>query len=167
MDFGYFSKKLKRDLAIKSRPDPLSYAEEPYWVACEVSGDESRVDIEIAARENFVIHIENKILSVEGPEQTKREWDDLEKRRRELGISESNAHAIFLTLDGSDPKSENFRPVGWHRVAGVLDRFAEQAQAPEVKLFARHYARAIHALAMSSQPVPRTEESENGEETVP
>ena len=76
----------------------------------------SRVDIEIAARSEFVVHIENKILSLEGSDQTDREWEDLEKRRRELGSSESNTHAIFLTLDGSDPREQE--------ISGRLDGVA-------------------------------------------
>jgi hypothetical protein len=166
LGFQLFLEELQEDLATESPPEPLKYFEEPYWVACEVSGDRSRVDIEIAAREKFIIHIENKILSLEGPEQTDHEWDDLGKRRRELGISESNAHAIFLTLNGSDPNNKNFRPVGWCRIARILEKFADQAQAPDVKLFARHYAKAIHALAVSPQLDSRTKEPGNGEEFV-
>jgi len=47
-----------------------SYAEDDYWVSREVCGDESRVDIEIAAPQRFVVHIENKIHSLEGDAQT-------------------------------------------------------------------------------------------------
>ena len=167
LGFRLFLEELRKDLAIESPPESWNYAEELYWVAHEVSGDKSRVDIEIAARAKFIIHIENKILSVEGIEQTDREWDDLEKRRRELGISESNTHAIFLTLDGSNPKNKNFRAVGWSRIARILERFAEQAQAPEVKLFVGHYAQAVHALAASPQTDPKTKETKNGKETIP
>jgi hypothetical protein len=87
------------------------------------------MDIEVVASGKFIIQIENKILSLEGDNQTKREWCDLNKR------TEPNRHAIFLTLDGREADEKNFRPVGWSRVARVLDKFAEQAQPPVVKLF--------------------------------
>ena len=146
LGFRLFLEEFRDKLGLKSQQKPLAYAEEPYWVDCEVSGDKSRVDIEIAARGKFIIHIENKICSAERPKQTHDEWDDLNRRRKDLGISEVNTHAVFLTLDGSDPENTNFSPVGWHRIAHVLEKFSEQAQPPEVKLFTRHYAKAIHAL---------------------
>jgi hypothetical protein len=40
---------------------PLAYADCKYWVRREVAGDESIVDIEVACRGRFLIHIENKI----------------------------------------------------------------------------------------------------------
>ena len=44
-------------------------------------------------------------------------------------------------------KKKDFWLVGWRRVAGILEKFAaEQAQAPEVKLFVCHYAKTVHAL---------------------
>ena len=84
--FRLFLEELRTDLGIE--PSQIThYAEQLYWVSPEVSGDKSRVDIEIAAYGQFVIHIENKIAAIEGPEQTKREWEDLETRRRQLAHS--------------------------------------------------------------------------------
>lgn len=161
LGFRLFLEELQQDLGFD-----LDYANKPYWVACEVSGDKSRVDIEIAARGEFVIHIENKILSAEGVEQTDREWKDLENRRKELGVREASAHAIFLTLSGGKPKSNHFRSVGWHRVAGIVERFAAQAQAPEVHLFACHYTKAIRSLVISSRLKPNKKEAEDDEEAI-
>ena len=80
---------------------------------------------------------------------------DLERRADELGIPRSNVHGIFLTLDGSPPASRHFVAVGWHRIVNVLERFAEHAQPPEVKLFAAHYAKVIRMLALTE---PETEQ---------
>jgi hypothetical protein len=118
-----------------------------YWVRNEVSGDEARVDIEIAARGKFLIQIENKIWSTEGGDQTNREWRDLERRAKELSVPKERCHAVFLTLDGSRAENEHFRPVGWNRIAKILDRFADLAEPPEVQLFARHYAKAVRSLS--------------------
>jgi hypothetical protein len=110
--FRLFLEELGTDLGIQ--PAQITrYAEQLYWVGREVSGDKSRVDIEIAAYGQFVIHIENKITAIEGPEQTKREWDDLESRSKELGaIPTSDVHGVFLTLEGDQPQNTNFCPVG-------------------------------------------------------
>jgi hypothetical protein len=139
------------------------YPRERYWVRREVSSSESRVDIEIAASNKFVIHIENKILSDEGDDQTHREWRDLNRRAELLGIAPAHRHAIFLTLDGLAAGNANFHPVSWDRIGRVLDRFAEQALPPYVRLFARHYSDAVRKLAASAQSGM---ERLYGEETV-
>jgi hypothetical protein len=51
---------------------PMEYSDCKYWVRREVAGDESIVDLEVASRERFLIHIENKIWSCEGTDQTDR-----------------------------------------------------------------------------------------------
>ena len=94
----------------------------------------------------FRSHIENKILSLEGQEQTKREWRDLNARADVSGIPRANRHALFLTLEGTEAEEKNFHAVGWSRIAKVLEEFAEKAQPPVVRLFARHYAEALRKL---------------------
>jgi hypothetical protein len=155
-----------QELGPKLKPqsaDISSYHNKSYWVQCEVSGIEARVDIEIAAMRRFIIHIENKIGSFEGDDQTNREWRDLQRRAKELGISGLNTHAIFLTIDGSDAKNDNFVSIPWRNLLPVLEGFAEQAQAVEVKLFAAHYAKAISKLTPTE---PETEENENEDSAV-
>jgi hypothetical protein len=148
LGFQLFLKELESELRNEGSADVLGYSAEPnYWVHCEVCGDEARVDIEIAARGRFLIHIENKIWSGEGEDQTGREWRDLLARRKELSVSASACHAIFLTLDGHKAVNSNYRSVGWFRIARILDRFSELAKPPEVKLFARHYAKAVRRLS--------------------
>lgn len=151
LGFRLFLEELGPDLGAD-----VSYAEEPFWVTREVVGDESRVDIEVAARKKFVIHIENKIRSAEGKDQTHREWADLTKRAAELGVPSERTHGVFLTLDGSLPANNNFRAVGWHRLIPVLERFAAQAQPPEVKLFVAHYANAIRTLTVTKPEMEQT-----------
>ena len=113
-----------------------------------MAGDESIVDVEIACRGHFLIHIENKIWSAEGDCQTDREWSDLQERGQELGVPEKARHGVFLTLDGCEAKNTGFLAIAWNRVARVLDQFANQAEPNDVKLFARHYAKAVRRLCV-------------------
>jgi hypothetical protein len=148
LGFRLFLKEFARELQLDDRRVEL-YGNEPhYWVHTEVSGAEARVDIEIAARGKFLIHLENKIYSMEGEDQTNREWTDLQARRKEFRVNEEACHAIFLTLDGHEAINKNFHSIGWNRVAKVLEEFAEQAEPPEVKLFAGHYAKVVRKLCI-------------------
>lgn len=150
LGFRLFLEEFATELQVGDKDKVLAYADERnYWVSREVSGDEARVDIEIAALGKFVIQIENKIDSEEGTHQTNREWRDLQARRIELHVPEKACHAIFLTPDGTEAKNENFLAVDWNRIAQVFDRFANEAKPSDVKLFARHYARTIRMLSLS------------------
>src|SRR5258707_4533571 len=61
-----FLQELDKELQEDHVGKVAAYAnEENYWVHAELSGDESRVDIEIGARGKFLIHLENKIHAAE------------------------------------------------------------------------------------------------------
>ncbi len=156
--FRLFLEEFERELQLDR-----SIANTPYWVRREVSCSESRVDIEIAAGRKFIIHIENKLRSAEGGSQTEREWRGLRERVEELEIPTANAHGIFLTRDGSAPENKDFHPVRWSRIARILDKFAQKAEAPEVRLFSAHYAKAVRKFALTE---PKGKEITNGETTV-
>lgn len=134
---------------LKALALPINYAEANYWVRREVSGDKSRIDIEVAAGSSFLIHIENKIWSGEGAEQTAREWADLNKRAISLNVPADHVHGIYLTPDGRTANDKNFKPLSWHRIEAVLEAFADKALPSDVKLFARHYARALRVGGIS------------------
>lgn len=142
LGFRLFLEVLKEVLKL-----PLELVDTPYWVRREVSGDTSRVDIEIAAHGGFLIHIENKIWSKEGRLQTHREAEDMRRRAEALGIApcanEGHVLGLFLTPSGKAPENPDFRPISWRQIARVVEEFAEKARPPEVKLFARHYARTL------------------------
>jgi hypothetical protein len=143
---------------------PAGYARERYWVRCEVAGEESRVDIEVAARGQFIIHIENKLRAAEGEDQTDREWRDLHGRADALGIARSGrqnaVHAIFLSRDDDLPQNPNFVPISWSRIAGVLEAFAARAKPTDVKLFAAHYAKALRKFTVTKSPREKMENEE-------
>ena len=120
----------------------------------------------MASRGRFLVHIENKIWASEGADQTDREWADLQRRAKELGIDASadNApvHAIFF-----DParhqthQYETLLAFPWGRVIRVLEAFASQAKPSDVKLFASHYARALRRFIVTQD----FGEQEHGEGT--
>lgn len=161
LGFRLFLEEFAGELRLENDSRLTSYADEPnYWVHAEVSGDESRVDAEVAARGKFLIHLENKIYATEGEDQTNREWRDLQTRRRELGVPEDACHAIFLTLDGTKAENENFHSLRWSRIAIILDRFAESAEPLDVKLFARHYAKAIRKMSVMEREEIEADDAE-------
>jgi hypothetical protein len=128
---------------------PMNYAEANYWVRREVSGDESRIDIEVAARNSFLIHIENKIWSGEGGEQTAREWADLKIRAIALNVPADHVHGIYLTPDGRTADQKDFKPLSWYNIETVLELFADKALPSDVKVFAKHYARTLRIAGIS------------------
>ena len=131
--------------AKKWQKSRLEWATKSYFVRREGQGEESRIDIEIACPDVFLIHIENKVWSEEGEDQLGREWRDLEQRASQLNVRPDARVAIFLTPTGSTPSHARFRPLAWSEVARVFERFAEpqHAKAPMVRLFAAHYADAV------------------------
>lgn len=139
----------------------VKYAEGRYRVDREVTSDESRIDVEVAERRKFVIHIENKIWSGEGDDETNREWQDLQKRAESLDCTEY--YAFYLTPDRSKPCNPNFRPISWRQVATVLDRFAAEVKPKDVSLFAQHYAKVLRTHIASA---PDEKEDDNADEHV-
>jgi len=140
---------------------PDEYASTQYFVRREKSGAESRIDVEVEARGKFIIHIENKIHSVEGNiasrednQQTKNELKDLQHRALELGnIKPENIHAFYLTLDGHAPASSGFDPILWRQIADVLDEFSARSKAKHVRLFATHYAAALRRMTFEETQI--------------
>jgi hypothetical protein len=82
---------------------PREFARADYRVVREACGQDSRLDILVEARQQFIIGIENKVESNEivslqdGEDQTKREWADLERRGKQLHVPTSRIKALFLT----------------------------------------------------------------------
>jgi hypothetical protein len=124
---------------------PAHYASGDYKVGREIQGAESRVDIEIAARGRFVIHIEVKVGSGEGASQLEREWRDLQRTADRYEITnEEHIHALYLTPLGEEPSHKRFRPISWQQMTHVFEEFAKESVAESVRWFASHYALALH-----------------------
>lgn len=125
---------------------PSAYATFPYRVSREVAGESARIDLEIASRGHFLIHIENKIGSAEGSDQTPREWIDLQRRANALDVprnAESAVVGFYLTPDGTTPSAPEFRILRWGQIARIFSRFADLAVPPDVRLFSRHFSSGL------------------------
>jgi len=145
-----------------------TYADTDYWVRREVSGDKSRIDIEVAARKRFIIHIENKITAEEtvigSEKQTKREWEDLLRRGRSLGVPRAHIHAFFLSPDADEPDDKHFKAISWNQITTVLERFSrQQCVDRNVRLFAEHYVEGLRRFVTTSN---EEEESDNDTDMV-
>lgn len=128
--------------------DP-GYTGRRHAVKREVSGEKSRIDIEISARREFLIHIENKIWSKEGENQLGRESEDLRRRAVDLVVATEHVHAYYLTPSGRIPACPGlFKPLRWRTIARLFEQFSERSQAESVKWFTRHYAEALTALVI-------------------
>jgi hypothetical protein len=124
---------------------PAEYATGRYHVAREKSGNEARIDVEIAERQKFLIHIENKIWSAEGQNETDREWGDIQRRADELQCPAERCHALYLTPRGQKAQNPNFKAVSWRQMARVFKKFGTEAKAKDVRLFARHYVKVLES----------------------
>jgi len=135
---------------------PTELADARYVVRQEVPGDDSRIDIEVAKLGRFVMHIEVKIRAPEGHnhQQTTLEWENLRQRAEKLAVKEDQKDggifALYITPSGQKPSCDKFRPVTWQQVANVFYRFADEAQAGDVRLFARHYAGTLERFIIGT-----------------
>lgn len=121
---------------------PEKYAQTNYRIIREQRGDNSQIDVVIEADGEFIIGIENKIDSQEGDNQTQREWQDLELRKKALSIP-SEIIAFFLTPNAAKPVCASFTPISWQSIANIFVEFASEAKAEMVKMFSKHYADMI------------------------
>lgn len=80
-----------------------------YHVWTEFHRMESRIDILVYRKAEFLIYIENKVGSVEVENQLAREFRDMRRLGSELGISQERQFAVFLTPDGRQPLTGNPR----------------------------------------------------------
>jgi hypothetical protein len=125
-----------------------SYAQGRYRVRREVSGDNSRIDICVEEPGKFLIFIENKIASPEGPGQTLREGQDLQRRADFLNIPVKARHGLFLHPDGEKPINIEFKAISYRQIASLFDRFAAKTLPEDVRLFTRHYAEGLRRFVI-------------------
>ncbi len=83
-------------------------------------GEYGRGDITIRCHEdNLLCIIENKVWSAEGEDQTERYFNAGEEIKVDEGFEK--VVCIFLTLDGTLPKKEEFIPYSYRQLVEVLD----------------------------------------------
>lgn len=119
---------------------PEDYAQIDYKVKTEVTGDESRIDIEISRMKSFIIHIENKVGDFPKREQIERESEDLLEKANAMGIPKNCRHGYLLSvknevnLDGTQ-----FKWIGWDKIAKCLVTFIKEAKAERARWVAEQY----------------------------
>jgi len=91
------------------KPDVLS----DYRVLTEYGVQEAIIDIMVYKRGEFLIYIENKILSAEGDDQTPREFRDMRRVGKSLRVPEESQFAVFLTPQGYPPSDRD----RWHALS--------------------------------------------------
>ena len=71
---------------------------------------------------DFLCVVENKILAVEGQDQTKRyaKWAE-EKEIEERGIPNDRLLLVFLTPTGREAQDSRFRPMSYEQVVSILE----------------------------------------------
>jgi|SRR3989338_2282757 len=137
--FSIFIREKRLPVEILDGPD--------FCVKKEVSGDESRIDIEIIRKtmNRFIIHIENKVGMKPTKEQLKREEVDLIKRAESFGINEKRRWGFLLSKENATDVVEGtmFSWVGWDTMVRCLNDFARMAEAEKTKWVAEQYKECI------------------------
>ena len=111
----------------------VSYDTLKYKVIREFSGLESIVDILIYGN-RFIFFIENKTLSLEGEDQTNREYRDLLRLAESFGIV-NDYHAIYLSPYGQTPQNENFKSISYHKLSSAFKLIRNEIGSEYVRLF--------------------------------
>jgi hypothetical protein len=113
-----------------------------------------RVDILIkidSGEEKWVIVLENKIKSIESPNQTENYF-------QELSIKYPNHKKIcvFLTPEGNQPSCDSFLPLKWQEINTVLFPFIQgEILNPDVKIFLTHFYNSIKVYLMNDEETER------------
>lgn len=101
------------------REDSLSH----YHLRPEFSGLESIIDIMICRPGDFLVYVENKVLSAEGPHQAERESRDMRRTGSAMGVPEGRQIPVFLTPEGRAPTTGStaaWKPVSYAQLACCL-----------------------------------------------
>lgn len=124
-------------------------------VVTEVAHEESRIDIEVALPGVLLLHIEAKVDSGEGWEQSSRESRDLEAKARRLGIPAHGSAGVFLTRTGEPADSKQLRPASWASIAETLRPVLLRPSVhAKVKALAGHVLDCFAALTSGGQMGP-------------
>lgn len=115
-----------------------------YKVRREYSGSESIIDILVYGKD-FIFYIENKTLSPEGYDQTNREFRDLMRLAKALGIKK-NIFPIFLNPSGAKPENENWIPISYHSLSQALEKSLDAIQSDYVRLFIRSWLSILKSI---------------------
>jgi len=142
-----FVEKFIRKAASKTRKLDLSNLDfSVLLVDREIPSDESRFDIRIRDPNGvFLCIIENKILSMEGFDQTHRLYRDFH------GSSPCELF-VFLTLDRTaKPKNDNFISLTYDEVLPILKSVLEVVSSADARFLIKNYLCTLERLIMSKE----------------
>ena len=135
--FDPFASHSQQDLFFKAFVNhfdyDIFYDSLEYKVIREFSGLESIVDILVYGK-SFVLFIENKTLSLEGEDQTNREYRDLKRLAESFGIAD-NYHAVFLSPYGQTPQNKNFKSISYQQISSALKNIRDEIGSEYVRFF--------------------------------
>ena len=101
-----------------------------YLVRREFSGLEAIIDVCVCRPHDFVMYVEHKVWSPEGPHQVDREWHDLQRTGDANGVPTERRYAVFLTPEGRPPGSGD--PAPWLCLSHTTLADALRAVLPNV-----------------------------------
>ena len=115
-----------------------------YEVRLEDADEESRIDIRVLQKNQFMICIENKIFSSEGEDQTLREYRDAKQKAKEYGIDLSNIKCFYLTIDGEAAEDQqHFKSISWYDMCSLIEDYSKKAKSEKVRWFVSQYVESI------------------------
>lgn len=104
-----------------------------YRVRTEHRVREADIDIMVSKKSEFLLYIENKVLSSEGDDQTPREFRDMRQAGIILGVPEDRQFAIYLTPDGRPPKDhEHWHSLSLNTLVGEYLKLGERIRSPKL-----------------------------------
>ncbi len=121
----------------------------PYKTMTEFSCLESIVDVVVLRRREFILFLENKTVSVEGPDQLNREYRDLQRRGESLGVPPAQRYSVFLTPDGRVPvtgKARQWRCLSYADIVTMLMSVMPEVQDMKLKLFLNDWMETVSDL---------------------
>ncbi len=103
--------------------------------------------------ENWILVIENKINSIESPNQTKFYSEELYEKYPDTMIKKI---CVFLTPSGSEPSSKKFIPCKWSEVRNILiDLLGNLNISNEIKYFLNQFKSSIEVFVMENPDLER------------
>jgi len=127
----------------------IEYNKWNYKVKREYCGKESIVDILIHGKD-FIFYIENKTNSLEGWEQTPREYRDLERLAKSMRVRKK--FPVFLTPTGVKPSDEkNWITMSYPKLACALEPSLIMIQSAYVRFFVESWLNILKYLGGSNE----------------
>ena len=121
----------------------------PYKTFIEFACRESIIDVVALRKGDFILFLENKTVSAEGVDQLNREYRDLQRRGDSLGIAADRRYCVFLTPNGSQPrtgKTEDWRSISYGDMVAMLATVMPDVQDNKLELFLQDWMATVGTM---------------------